>query len=531
MSAAPTSLAPNTVVRATRTFELVTDWTIYEGQLAYIVSGPVSHGGVLAYQVQHWGDLTRGLRPDTVIGWVPAQEALTTFVPVAPLCPGRVGSILDVAGLQPFERLVCFGNRDLTLSPVRRDDPGWGGISAKPSWLAVSDVPWLGGPEGADFLTGLPVSVDPSTGIAIPRATWLTVTGHFDDAAAAECPRELVVWCRERFVITKLSRAEPPASELRGSWRRMAAAPIDGKYEFAATWTGNEVVFWGGEGANPGQGASYDPAADHWRVLPEAPIAGRVGPAAAWTGREVVVWGGNGNRALSDGAAYDPRLDRWRRLARSPLAASTTARGFWTGTEFVVITGTPEAAAWNPGSNTWRALPAPPFRAGHIEAVWDGREILAIALGDGGAAPLEAAALDPAAGAWRSIAPPPFDGGVLGVPAVWIGTGMLFVDRLYDPAADEWQAVGRVDCRNGLPSEGQWTGELVISQVQAYDPAAGRCRSLPRSPQREWNYFETTTHEFAPQVWTGRELVVWSGGTGADGSETPNDGIVFVPDR
>jgi hypothetical protein len=528
-AAVAVALAAGMVVRATRPIELVPGWTIRSGQLAYLVAGPVVHGGVAAYQVQHWGDLTSGLRPNTVIGWLPEDAVAASFEAYQPACPDHVRSILDVAALQPFERLTCFGNQTIALPQVRRSDPRYGGVTAAPEWLTTPDAPWLGGPDGADFLTGIPVSISPTSGIAeIPRATWITVRGHFDDPAAASCPAAIVVDCRERFVVTSIEPSDPPATELPGSWARMAPAPIDGRLDPAAVWTGSEVVFWGGQ-AGSGPGAAYDPATDRWRLIASAPIAPRTQPATAWTGHEMVVLGGVSDRPLKDGAAYDPATNTWRRIAPSPLAASSTTVIAWTGTQLIAVTGTPDAAAWDPRSNTWRRLPRPPFKAGSLDAAWDGKELLAIALGDGGADPLEAAALDPVRGTWRPIAAPPFDGSVLGTDATWIGTGLLFVDRLYDPASDTWAAPGTAGCRYGPVSDGRWTGSLVISQVQAFDPAAGRCWTLPESPTREGSSGESETHEGAPQVWTGRRLVVWSGGDGSDRIDIANDGIVFTP--
>jgi Sporulation and spore germination len=93
------------------------------------------------------------------------------------------------------------------------------------------------------------------------------------------------------------------------SWRRLA--PMDsGRARAAAVWTGKWLLVWGGETGSPGNfvtpphGLAYDPRGDRWSPLPQAPLQGRLDPAAAWTGRSLIVWGGAG---FADGAAFTPR--------------------------------------------------------------------------------------------------------------------------------------------------------------------------------------------------------------------------------
>jgi Sporulation and spore germination len=92
------------------------------------------------------------------------------------------------------------------------------------------------------------------------------------------------------------------------SWRRLA--PMDsGRAHAAAVWTGQRLLVWGGETGRPGafvippHGLAYDPRADRWSPLPQAPLQGRLDPTAAWTGRSVIVWGG---ATFADGAAFTP---------------------------------------------------------------------------------------------------------------------------------------------------------------------------------------------------------------------------------
>ena len=67
------------------------------------------------------------------------------------------------------------------------------------------------------------------------------------------------------------------------------------------------------------------PGAAGWARLPRAPIAPRSEYAAVWTGKEMIVWGGySGNTQYGDGAAYDPATRTWTKLAAGPLPARTS---------------------------------------------------------------------------------------------------------------------------------------------------------------------------------------------------------------
>ena len=92
------------------------------------------------------------------------------------------------------------------------------------------------------------------------------------------------------------------------SWRRLA--PMDsGRAHAAVVWTGTRLLVWGGETGSPGafvippHGLAYDPRADRWSPLPQAPLRGRLDPLAVWTGHALIVWGGAG---FADGAAFTP---------------------------------------------------------------------------------------------------------------------------------------------------------------------------------------------------------------------------------
>jgi hypothetical protein len=79
------------------------------------------------------------------------------------------------------------------------------------------------GPSGVDP----PLLVRPAPGVGdLPLGQWVEITGHVDDAAAAECtrrwtvepgngplvqtPAEQVMTCREQFVITAVRATAAP---------------------------------------------------------------------------------------------------------------------------------------------------------------------------------------------------------------------------------------------------------------------------------------------------------------------------------
>jgi hypothetical protein len=102
-------------------------------------------------------------------------------------------------------------------------------------------------------------------------------------------------------------------------WRTLPLME-SGRIGAAAVWTGHRLLLWGGRTNSPGiaraaippHGLAYDPLTNSWDALPPAPLAGRVDPTAAWTGRQLLLWGGtlpipNGTRTFVDGAAFTPR--------------------------------------------------------------------------------------------------------------------------------------------------------------------------------------------------------------------------------
>jgi N-acetylneuraminic acid mutarotase len=100
----------------------------------------------------------------------------------------------------------------------------------------------------------------------------------------------------------------------------------------------------------------------------------------------------------------------------------------------------------------------------------------------------------------------------------------------YDPATDKWRPLPKSPIA-GRFSHATWTDKEVLfwggedwSQVfadgAAYDPAANTWRSLPEGP--------LSARIVDAQVWTGQEMVVWSGTPGTFNNYFA-DGAAYVP--
>ena len=185
-----------------------------------------------------------------------------------------------------------------------------------PSPLAGSQHPlgaWTGR-ELVIFVDGIGPDGKPLPSRLARAAAYNPTTRTWRRLAPSPSPRAgaKAVWDgRELLVVGGAATplAYDPARNRWRSLRRMDAARIG----FAAVWTGKRLLLWGGTAGSPAtpsipaHGLSYDPTGNRWTALPPAPILGRADPAAVWTGRALVVWGGGTSvPAFADGAAFTP---------------------------------------------------------------------------------------------------------------------------------------------------------------------------------------------------------------------------------
>jgi N-acetylneuraminic acid mutarotase len=283
-----------------------------------------------------------------------------------------------------------------------------------------------------------------------------------------------------------------------------------------------------------------------WSLLPAAPIAVPDLTLSVWTGKEMILFGrvqkhGSTGEILSSAnvaAAYDPGANAWRRLP-APFSASGYPGNWnavWTGEEMLVLGDVNQA--YDPESNRWRRFPfAPAGRAGI--ARWTGRELVEWGGGCCGDVSSDGAAYDSSKNTWRKIALPPV-GGQQSPVGAWTGKELVILPgrdpegnsvdgAAYDPAKDTWRALGSKP-EPALGASAFWDGHRVLvvggsrahglaTNGIAYDPKTNRSRRIAQSSGRVG----------AAIVWTGRRLLVWGGKTFPGATVALRHGLSYEP--
>ena len=310
------------------------------------------------------------------------------------------------------------------------------------------------------------------------------------------------------------------------AWRKLPSSPLSARAPAATTWTGTEMVVWGGVDADAffADGAAYDPARDRWRPVAAGPLAPRNGVSSVWTGRELLVWGGgNLDAAFLDGAAYDPGADRWRTIAEGPLSRRSGAVTAWTGREMVVWGGVDVAAgvelrdgaAYDADANRWRTIAASPL-AGRDDAasVWTGRELLVWGgntVGGGGLLD-DGAAYDPGSDLWRPMADAPLTPRTAPA-AVWSGRELVLWGGIGLPGAVDSGPLDRIiEPRTVL---------VPLDDGAAYDPATDRWRALEPVP--------LLGRGFPIAVWDGEGMLMWGGLVVVSSPASSSEGVRYRP--
>jgi len=340
---------------------------------------------------------------------------------LVPAGPNSVGTPVAWTGTELLTARAgcCDGLGSVNLSAF---DPG------TDAWHALPPTPLTPRTEAAGAWTGTEMVVaggraspDGLASDAVPAtdgAAWDAATDAWHaiapmpttlpgDPTAVWTGREVLVWSSAPATGNSAGRevvlAYDPSLD---TWRTLAPSGLTPRAGAFVVWTGRVLVVWGGLNtdftAAYGDGAALDPATDTWHRLPPAPVPARGQGTAVWSGHEVLLWGGDtgAGAEVGEGAAYDPTTNTWRALPLSPLRAKTLPAGVWTGRFFIVIGGSaggtlpapgPGAAAYDPSTNTWTALPdaplyapgpgAPSFAADQREggsALWTGRAVVVV---------------------------------------------------------------------------------------------------------------------------------------------------------
>jgi hypothetical protein len=365
-------------------------------------------------------------------------------------------------------------------------------------------------------------------------------------------------------------RSSGPGS-IPAGWSRLPDAPIAPRNEYAAVWTGKQMIVWGGyswDGSFPvtthwyGDGAAYDPATRTWRTIAASPLAPRGGSVAVWTGKEMLVFGGVGpdskpttGVAYSDGAAYNPSANTWRKLAPTPRSLGHLTDGgsyaVWTGKVMLVWgffgneSGTPRgggslaAATYNPATNRWKTGAIAPTEFGGGHAFWTGKEMLV--WGSSSSGHLGGLSYDPTTRRWASLPASPL-GRVsrIDMLGVWTGTYMVVgggcplvpgdgcasavigaapkgLQRdaaMYDPVTNKWTRLpdAPVGFVGNFRVADIWTGGSLITIEDGV--AGGRPLSLDLATLK-WSLGPKAPvpgREEADPLWSGQEVLVWGGG-------------------
>ena len=330
-----------------------------------------------------------------------------------------------------------------------------------------------------------------------------------------------------------------------------------------AVWTGTEMIIWGGAYQDTTQhyvqtGGRYNPSTDSWTLTPIGPSA-RAGHTAIWTGTEMIVWGGvyyDGTTwyFLNTGGRYKPSNNAW---TATPVTANCPSgrrlfTAVWTGTEMIVWGGGNSTYSYlntggryNPRSNPSNSWTPTSTGANCAEArcyhtaVWSGSEMI-IWGGDGGCYN-RGGRYNPSNDTWTQTS---YEAGCPSYrsehTAVWTGTEMIVwggqnsygsgwwlclnSGGRYSPSTDTWTptSTGTNSPSARYRHTTVWTGtEMIIcggsyyfqgnyyyaNGDKRYNPALDSWTSI----SSEWSIGS----DWPTAVWTGQEMIVWGGNTGA----------------
>lgn len=271
-------------------------------------------------------------------------------------------------------------------------------------------------------------------------------------------------------------------------WETLPPPPIGPFTADSVTYvaTDTELIVLGVD-----SGAAFSFADRTWRPITPSPLTTRSGPVSTWTGREMLVWGGETTTGTAtDGAAYDPETDTWRMLPTAGVAARKATTGTaWTGKEWVLggIEGQPpngettDTVALDPESGVWRSLPPSPLGSQmtaqqiprRVAAVWTDREVLVASISDALPVAVDRLRLDDGAASWGSAVGIAVDGPETDPSGVvWTGDHLLVLDRSGRGIA--FDSSGEVDPNTNNstlipPSAAQpgqsWLGPVVVGHI------------------------------------------------------------------
>jgi hypothetical protein len=238
-----------------------------------------------------------------------------------------------------------------------------------------------------------------------------------------------------------------------------------------------------------------------------------------------------------------PRLEgTWRTIAESPFAV-TSGSGGWTGTELIVADGeNGKVAAYDPDTDSWRTLPAPPEGfSPYSPALWTGDRLVFVdhgpdpaVYGPDGIVEVDAydhpmLAYDPATDSWAQLA---------GIPladvrdAIWadgtiVATGGDQSAVRYDMATDTWQPLGQVAGPDGqdlaVGATLYWTGTEVLALGYPKGEDGRRAAAVAALDPTTWTWGEVSVSPLSwlsgVPTWMGDRLIALTSNPDQDWGE------------
>ncbi len=217
-------------------------------------------------------------------------------------------------------------------------------------WTGEELIVWGGMGDGGEcFATGASYNARTDTWTALPADN--APEGRMEPAFVWT-GREFVVWGGLLQGGTRSSGTGGRYNPESRTWKSlpMEGAPVSSR-GLQAVWTGTEMIVWGGahlDGETPVNiglrtGGRYHPGTDSWQptAVSGAPD-GRMCYAAAWTGEEMIVWGGGDQKSgsLKTGGSYNPAGNDW--IATATVGAPSgrgIATAVWTGDGMLIFGG------------------------------------------------------------------------------------------------------------------------------------------------------------------------------------------------
>ena len=368
----------------------------------------------------------------------------------------------------------------------------------------------------------------------------------------------------EPFVLPIISDSNIENAIISEHWSSIAPLPVSAaRILHTATWTGSEMIIWGGHNSNGelDNGWRYYPSTNRWAPtsMTNAPQR-REAHTAVWTGREMIIWGGDGSCCTA--GRYDPTTDHWTSVAyQNSPSRRYSHTAIWTGSEMIVWGGSEifnfnlnTGGRYNPRTDTWRpttTINAPKKRVGHT-AVWTGREMIIWSGTDPHMPPFyddpgnTGGKYDPITDTWTPTSLSGAPESRFSHTAVWSGREMIVwggqsgerYDYLssggrYDPINDSWIATSDVNAPDiRTDHSAVWTGsEMVIWGGYYYKEFFHELQSGARYDPERISWMATTginaptDRNGATAIWTGdRRMIIWGG---EDGNAYLSSGAVY----